>query len=92
MLAINIYKAQNTAGMARPDTQITITEELPDLSGTMNGNSESEWRPIMTGQFEREATALENALYNSLPGGTYDALFHVMAKRTASVLVVSHAS
>lgn len=37
-----------------------------------------------------DATALEAALHATLPGGTYDRLFAVMAQRKVSHFIVSH--
>lgn len=88
MNKVFIYKAQEAAGLAPDDLVITITEPLPEIAKDVFG--ESSWRPLMNATFAQEAERLEGVLYNTLPGGTYDALFCVMAKRKASVLVVAH--
>lgn len=40
--------------------------------------------------FASDASRLEDALYHSLPGGTYDRLLGAMLERKASHFIVSH--
>lgn len=89
MIKLDLYKAQSTGDREAPSHVITIDEELPDLPKAVGALPEAEWYQRVAKRFEREATELDAALHDSLPGGTYDALFAVMAKRKASVLFVA---
>ncbi len=85
-IELNIYKAQGIGDQETLDCVITLNEPIPDPP------KEAADYPLLRDWFVREAETLENALHNALPGGTYDALFGLMAKRKASVFVVSHKS
>ncbi len=45
---------------------------------------------VIRAWFETQAATLELALYETLPGGTYDRLLALMLQRKASLLVISH--
>ena len=84
---INVYKAQGRATRREIDGQtIFITEPIPSPY-EMDTPIEDADRI-----FERDAQKLEEALYGSLPGGTYSRLLGLMLKRRACHFVVSFAS
>lgn len=75
-----IYKAQSTGGQAVPDLNLSATEEFPPVPGQVN-----HCRLIV-----EQAGAIADALFESLPGGTLDALLAEMMQRKASQLAVAH--
>ena len=83
MLVTKGYKAHRTL----PDDeveerQIYIEGEFPDGASLESAAA----------TFEANAADLEDALYRSLPGGTYDRLLGRMLERKATHFVVSHAA
>lgn len=66
---------------------IEVSGELPEIPrNTPNYLDEH------TRMFLAEATKIEKALYDALPGGTYDQLVGLFLKRKSSHFIVSHSS
>jgi hypothetical protein len=81
MKTIFTYKAQATIPEEPIEgMMIDINAEIPNIKGL------HEWEMVMG----KEAAALENALYFSLPGGIYDRLLGVMLERKSSHFRVAH--
>lgn len=79
MKIINAYKAQRVIEPVE-SRHIVIEQEMPNFTLL------SEQDKVC----DKEASSLENALYKSLPGATYDRLLGVMLERKASHFRVSH--
>lgn len=76
---MDIYKAQRIGEMRQvPDLNIAATVEIPRMP-TLDEQREIHYMNAMT---------IEQALFDSLPGGTYDQLAALMLQRVASNLVV----
>jgi len=80
MKTVCVHKAKPFPDEPIPDVQIEIGPIVP------------EWKTVEKADafFTDEAIKLEIALYESLPGGTYDRLTGLMLKRKASHFCVSH--
>lgn len=78
MRDIYIFKAQPSDHPVE-DVKIHIEEEAPDWNITQQDKV-----------FDVHAHLLENALYQSLPGGIYDRLLGKMLERKATHFRVSH--
>jgi len=81
MKTVCVHKAEPFPDEPIPDLQIHIASVVP------------EWKTLLEKAdafFTDEAIKLEVALYESLPGGTYDRLTGLMLKRKASHFCVSH--
>lgn len=72
-----------------------VVEVIIEIScSLLNGDTElTEKSPYADHMavFQREAKQIEEALYNALPGGTYDQLVGLLLQRKASHFVVRHA-
>lgn len=66
-------------GGTLPDLKIVVTENDGIEPGALELNTET---------FERDAIALEEALYNVLPGGTYEQLLIKILQRQELQLIV----
>jgi hypothetical protein len=75
---ITVFKAQQTTEETIPDMTITATEELPQHTGLA----------APTIRFYEQARLIADALYDSLPGGTLDALLVEMLDRKRTLLRV----
>ena len=73
----------DTEGAAIPDAQILFTDDLHELDDV--GSIES-----MDLTYKADAQAIEDLLYNTLPGGTYDRLCGAMLARKSTHFRVSH--
>lgn len=73
-----VYKAQQTTEVTIPNMSITATEELPHDTGLA--------APRI--RFYEQAKLISDALYDSLPGGTLDALLVELLDRKRSLLRV----
>lgn len=82
MKTISIYKAQPIGDRIPEDVTIEIRGEFQP------SNYPATYDDVRK-DFAVEADLIEKALINSLPGGTYDALFGLMCKRKASQFVVA---
>lgn len=78
---IEISKAQSTGTQEIPNLTIDIDCEIGD-AGSLEAARLT---------YEHQGKQLELALYNSLPGGTYDQLLVAMMERKASLFKVSFA-
>lgn len=78
------YKAQGVGGEAPESLTLVFDKEFPSETHRTLADSQQAHR--------NQAEDLEMYLWETLPGGTYDALFAWMAQRKASGLVVSYAS
>ena len=76
-----VHKAEPFPGQAIGNCHICITDPSPEYE---RGD---DWA-VLEAQFEDDAAALENALRNHLPGGTYDRLLGRMLVHKASHFVV----
>jgi hypothetical protein len=84
---VTAAKAAPTGGQQTPDAYIYIDDDLPPWGpGTKTTLEEAD------AFFLADAQRLEEALHNSLPGGTYDRLCGLMLARKASHFRVSHAT
>ena len=77
---LNFMKAVQIGDKEIHDTTIILKETFPDNANLKESDK----------LFELEATALENILINTLPGGTYDRLLGKMLQRKSSHFIVSH--
>jgi hypothetical protein len=79
-ILLSVHKASSAhTGNVAPSATIHVTNEIGDeeaLAPTMNN----------------DAASLENALWETLPQGTYDRLYACIVRRKASILIVSGAS
>jgi hypothetical protein len=81
MTILHIFKAQRTLrDLEIPTTTLQIEREIP------NSNDLKEAEQI----YQKEAETICEALYKSLPGGTFDHLVIEMLKRKVSLFKVSH--
>jgi hypothetical protein len=83
---IKICKAATVyTGQIIQDVQITIEGSFPDVDRKATD-------PLLeTAKFaDNQAQVLEDALYDSLPGATYDRLLGRMLARKSSHFIVSH--
>ena len=81
MKTIHIYKAQGFTETDEVESlTLSVDKELPEF--------ESLEHAVM--YYEVDATQLCNALYNALPGGTFDRLVAHMLTKKASHFRVSH--
>lgn len=78
------YKAQCIGDSAPESVTLVFDKEFPSERYRTLADAQQSHR--------NQAEDLEMYLWETLPGGTYDALFAWMARRKASGLVVSHAS
>ena len=79
-ITISVAKATTAAGDSIPDGVISISEQVPGFTDMVVAE---DW-------FETQAQNIEGALYNFLPGGTYDRLTGLMLARKASHFRVAH--
>ena len=80
MKTVKISKAQPIGDQKIENVTIEIWVEFPDIDSV----------PMSKLQHLSEASDLELALYNALPGGTYDRLLGLMLARKATHFVVAH--
>lgn len=80
-----IHKAQPVANCSVPDTLIEIGGKAGEFPGSPD-------RQAQQNTHRSQGVELEQALYRGLPGGTYDQLLVALLNRSASRLIVSHAS
>lgn len=80
---ITVARAHTTGGEFDPPRsgRIDITTDIPMWDGTLATNLYREF-------YEKQGKLIENELFESLPGGTYDALLRHMLERRASLLRV----
>lgn len=83
---VDIFKASRIGGGIAPSTTIRLEEEIPEPDTDL---THSAFIAAVEKVFEDQATALETALHNALPGGTYDRLLGLMLKRRASHFLVT---
>jgi hypothetical protein len=81
---IFVKKAQPTGDQSIPDVVISVTQTLPQSA--KDAMSLEQFGQL----FDDQAKGIEGALYESLPGGTYDRLLGRMLLRKASHFIVSH--
>ena len=74
MSTIMIFKAQKEGETQLPNCEIAIQGEFPILVTRQEEDN----------LFNNEAVAIEKALHDSLPGGTYDRVASKMLERKAS--------
>ena len=77
---LNLMKAVQMIDREVHNTTILFKDTFPDNASLKESDK----------LFELEATALENILINTLPGGTYDRLLGKMLQRKSSHFIVSH--
>lgn len=79
-----VAKAESIGNRHAPKITIDISGQLPNSNEFKSLN---EWRDWL----KREGQMIERALFESLPGGTYDALLLAMVERNACLLRVPFA-
>lgn len=79
MKKIEIYHGQPIGNQKGEGLLIEIVKPFPD------GNFEES-----PSKFNNDSKKIEQALYEHVPGGTYDALLGLMLKRKSTVFVVPH--
>lgn len=89
MKTIFAYRAQPIGDQVIEPVRIVIEEQMPSPDRMVGTTAEILAK--LDGTFQTQAQNLEIALYNSLPGGTYDRLLGEILKRKASHFIVSHA-
>lgn len=77
---------------ARPIGDEEVKGVNIDISFNVPKFEDDNWHERAENFFMEQARDLEEALHNSLPGGTYDRLLGLMLKRKASHFIVSFAS
>jgi hypothetical protein len=82
MIEVTVCKADPIGTDAAPDTHIHITGKLPESKGPIE--SLPEFLAASAKVFDSQAEAIEVALHDSLPGGTYDRLLGRMLARKAT--------
>jgi hypothetical protein len=80
MSELTLHKAQPTGPQKIEPVTVVIAETIPEFK-TLNDIS------LFA---STEANRLEQALYNSLPGATYDRLLGIMLERKATHFRVAH--
>jgi hypothetical protein len=75
------HKAKPVLETETPTTMITVGPVIMPTFETI---------PQYDMVFEADAQEIEAALYNSLPGGTYDRLLGLMLRRVSCHFIVSH--
>jgi len=83
---VDIFKAQGIGGDIPPSTTIRLEKEIPDPDPSL---AHSAFLAAAEKVFQDQAAALETALHNALPGGTYDRLLGLMLQRRASHFLVT---
>ncbi len=89
---ITVCKASPT-GLAypTPDYHIHVSAELPEFPfDTHDPHALSAHLRVANAYFEEQAQQIEESLWASLPGGTYDRLLGRMLARKASHYRVAH--
>ena len=74
--AVRVLKAQSSA-QTTPDLLISAVEEIRSDTGP-------DWQLRNMATFVRDASAITDALYVTLPGGTLDQILRLMLERKAS--------
>jgi hypothetical protein len=87
MKTVQICQAEPVGNQIIPSVIIEISRSLRDGDTTLTQHSSYEEHDAV---FMHEASQIEEALHDSLPGGTYDRLCGLMLQRKASHFVVSH--
>jgi len=87
-MRVAIFKAQRTGGKVVEDLTVVAEHTIPELAP---GAPEPDWQRQAMALHDGDALRLEEALYTSLPGGTYDALLRRMLLRRASFFRVPFA-
>lgn len=77
---VSVFHASSTGSREVPALQIQATKPIPSME------SLDEARELHATQ----AARIADALFESLPGGTVDALLVEMMRRKASILSVTH--
>ena len=83
---VDIFKAQRVGGDIVPSTTIRLGEEIPEPDTNL---THSAFIAAVDKVFQDQAAALEVALHNALPGGTYDKLLGLMLQRKATHFLVT---
>ncbi len=79
MADVTVYKADAVGQLPlAPKAHIHIEQELPEF------RRDSDTLTLLAIQYDQDAEAIEFALIESLPGGTYDRLLGRMLGRKAS--------
>ncbi len=84
MTVVCIYRAQPLNGRGGEPTIIRLAEQIPDVGH--GGDVLARAKALYAGEGER----LASALWNSLPGGTFDALLGEMLALKASLFRVGY--
>lgn len=79
---IRIYSAEPIGNDPRSTATIEIDNITPRLKGLADQDA----------LYQTEAEKLEDALFNTLPGGIYDRLCGCMLRRKSTHFIVSHAA
>jgi hypothetical protein len=87
MTEVTVCKADPIGDQVIEDARIHITGKLPESKGPIE--SLPEFLAALAKVFDSQAEAIETALHDSLPGGTYDRLLGRMLERKATHFRVS---
>ncbi len=82
MKEITVAKFEPLRGQVAEDTVIRITGKVPDTKEYGDGK---EWFENVNKWYEGQAEAIADALFNSLPQGTFDRLWVAIMKRKMSL-------
>lgn len=85
--AVTVHRAGAIGDLHVPQLVIKADEEWPDTQASADIGL-----VVIAERYEAEAVRLEEALFQHLPGGVYDRIFVEMARRKASLYLVSHAT
>lgn len=82
MKEIVVAKFDPIYGQEAEDTVIKITDKIPDTSELGGG---IQWFENMRKFYDKEAEAIADTLFNSLPQGTFDRLWVAIMRRKMSL-------
>lgn len=78
IVTLSLLRAQNIGSQSPPVLRVEIEEQIQDIRTFDEARA----------NYADEAQRLSDALYDSLPGGTLDALLCEMMRRKSSLFVV----
>lgn len=81
MKTVRVAQASSIRNNERHDTTIVISDDCPDYE-------DNDYYTKYKDFYENQGRLIADALYESLPGGTWDALLWVLMEKHASILRV----
>lgn len=94
MRVVYAYRAYDGGGKPAPITTIKLKDILNDEAAERTlgypGTPNREWEARAKAFYISQASEIEIALWEALPGGTYDALMALMMNRKSALYRVRH--